>query len=102
MLKRPGVKKFLRIPKVPVLPPSKDAPLSMGSLLASLKRAAAASQKASLAQPKPVNGENQKSSTLLLQKPKPVNGGTQKTFVLNQKLKTLEKQVKGRKKNKKR
>jgi YidC/Oxa1 family membrane protein insertase len=84
-LKAPGVKKFLGLPELPVAPASTTPPSSF-DLLEALKQQVAARQEP--ASPLPV----EPSSKPGVQRISPAS-------VLSQRLRSLEKQVKGRKKN---
>lgn len=84
-LKAPGVKKFLGLPEIPVAPASTTPPSSF-DLLEALKQQVAARQEP--ASPLPV----EPSSKPGVQRISPAS-------VLSQRLRSLEKQVKGRKKN---
>ncbi|KAK9698461.1 hypothetical protein RND81_08G105900 [Saponaria officinalis] len=92
VLKLPGVKKTLGIPEMPVAPPTKTKPGTQSgfSLLQALKQAVASDTSVAAEQPKPaVNG---KTSSL----------SSPSSAVLSQRLKSLERQVKQRKKNSRR
>ncbi|KAK4800612.1 hypothetical protein SAY86_021099 [Trapa natans] len=85
VLKKPGVKKFLGLPEIPVNPPT-TAPQSPFSMFSTLKQATSTAQEPSgLANPSTHTDRKISSSA-----------------VLSQRLRSLEKEVKGRKKNKKR
>lgn len=87
VIKKPGVKKFLGIPEMPVATPD-TAPPPAFSALSALKRAALSRQEptpAPASSPTPISERKGSSSS-----------------VLSQRLRSLEKEVKGRKKNKKR
>ncbi|XP_050229638.1 mitochondrial inner membrane protein OXA1 [Mercurialis annua] len=88
VIKYPGVKKYLGVPEIPVAPPS-TTPQTPFSLSAVLKQALASKQIPATSSPveSQSKGSNQRITS---------------TSVLSQKIKSLEKQVKGRKKNKKR
>lgn len=91
MLKVPGVKKFLGVPEIPLAPPTTTTtPQHSFNLFSAIKQAseAKAAQQASASSPAEQSKltEQRKSSSA----------------VLSQRLRSLEKQVKGRKKNKKR
>uniref|UniRef100_A0A6N2M786 Membrane insertase YidC/Oxa/ALB C-terminal domain-containing protein n=1 Tax=Salix viminalis TaxID=40686 RepID=A0A6N2M786_SALVM len=86
-LKSPGVKKFLGVPEIPAAPAS-TAPPSSFNLLEALKQHVAARQET--ASPLP----SEPSSKPGVQRISPAS-------VLSQRLRSLEKQVKGRKKNNK-
>uniref|UniRef100_A0A2P2KI40 Membrane insertase YidC/Oxa/ALB C-terminal domain-containing protein n=1 Tax=Rhizophora mucronata TaxID=61149 RepID=A0A2P2KI40_RHIMU len=92
VLRVPGVKKFLGVPEIPVAPPTAApqpaAPQSAFNLFSALKQGTAVRQEPSL--PSPV------------QPPKLGNPKISSSSVISQRLRSLEKQVKGRKKNKKR
>lgn len=93
VLKVPGVKKSLGVPEIPVAPaPPTTESKSSFLMFSAIKQAAeanAARQAASSALPaEPSKGADQRRSS--------------SSSVLNQRLRSLEKQVKGRKKNKKR
>ena len=87
VLKAPGVKKFLGVPEITVAPPASTSEKPSLSFLETLKKFAAAQQAASSpGEPsKPAADQRIPSSS-----------------VISQRLRSLEKQVKGRKKNKKR
>ncbi|XP_011026896.1 PREDICTED: mitochondrial inner membrane protein OXA1-like [Populus euphratica] len=87
-LKAPGVKKFLGLPEIPVAPASTTPPSSF-DLLEALKQQVAARQEP--ASPLPVEPSS-----------KPSVHRISPASVLSQRLRSLEKQVKGRKKNNKR
>ena len=84
-LKSPGVKKFLGVPEIPAAPASTAPPRSF-NLLEALKQHVAARQET--ASPLP----SEPSSKPGVQRISPAS-------VLSQRLRSLEKQVKGRKKN---
>lgn len=86
VLKYPGVKKFLGVPEIPVTKPT-TAPQPAFSALEALKRAMA------------VKAE---SPAVPLESGKLPDQRISSTSVLSQRIKSLEKQAKGRKKNKKR
>ncbi|KAF3949675.1 hypothetical protein CMV_024485 [Castanea mollissima] len=86
VLKYPGVKKFLGVPEIPVTKPT-TAPQPAFSALEALKRAMA------------VKAE---STTVPLESGKLPDQRISSASVLSQRIKSLEKQAKGRKKNKKR
>ncbi|CAK7335716.1 unnamed protein product [Dovyalis caffra] len=86
-LKAPGVKKFLGVPEMPLAPAS-TAPHSSFNLLEALKQEVAARQEP--ASPLPVEPSS-----------KPGDQRISSASVLSQRLRSLEKQVKGRKKNNK-
>lgn len=91
VLKVPGVKKFLGVPEIPLAPPTTTTtPQHSFNLFSAIKQAseAKAAQQASASSPAEQSKltEQRKSSSA----------------VLSQRLRSLEKQVKGRKKNKKR
>ncbi|KAK9668399.1 hypothetical protein RND81_13G057500 [Saponaria officinalis] len=95
VLKLPGVKEALGVPKMPVSPPSQkpQGAQSGFSLFKALKQAAASGNSsappAASEQPKPaINGKTSSSSS--------------SSAVLSQRLKSLERQVKRRKRNKRR
>ncbi|XP_011101043.1 mitochondrial inner membrane protein OXA1 [Sesamum indicum] len=88
VIKKPEVKKFLGIPIIPVTPPSTNQKPGL-SFFDSLKKYAAAQQKQSLSSPAEASS-------------KPTNQRIAPTSVLNQRIKSLEKEVKGRKKGKRR
>ncbi|KAL0312461.1 UNVERIFIED_CONTAM: Mitochondrial inner membrane protein OXA1 [Sesamum radiatum] len=88
VIKKPKVKEFLGIPIIPVTPPSTNQKPGL-SFFDSLKKYAAAQQKQSL------SSRAEASS-------KPTNQRIAPTSALNQRIKSLEKEVKGRKKGKRR
>ncbi|XP_062074557.1 mitochondrial inner membrane protein OXA1 [Humulus lupulus] len=97
-LKRPGVKKFLGIPEVPVEASTaqQSTPPTFASLFSSMKQSAAVSAtKQSAAVTQEQISTPAESSRL-------TDRRISSTSVISQRLKSLEKQVKGRKKNKKR
>lgn len=98
VLKIPGLKKALGVPNIPVPPPGTAQNTPAFSLLEAIKKAAAASRpkipapvSSSADQAKPVDGKTTSSSS-----------STSSSAVLSQRLKSLERQVKQKKKNKKR
>ncbi|KAL6979461.1 hypothetical protein U1Q18_021124 [Sarracenia purpurea var. burkii] len=88
VLKAPGVKKFLGVPEIPVAPPPPTtAEKPAFSFFETLKKFA----------------EAQRVNSSRIEAPKPAVGPRiSSSSAISQKLKSLEKQVKGRKKNKKR
>ncbi|KAH7550139.1 hypothetical protein JRO89_XS13G0141300 [Xanthoceras sorbifolium] len=89
VLRVPGLKKALGVPEIPVAPPT-TSPQPSFSLFSAIKQASeakAARQASSWLPAEPSKGTDQKISS---------------SAVLSQRLRSLEKQVKGRKKNKKR
>ncbi|KAF8379691.1 hypothetical protein HHK36_029135 [Tetracentron sinense] len=86
VLKRPGVKKFVGIPEIPVAPPT-TAPQPAFSLFSALKRP---------------TGLIQEPSSLPSEPSKLADRRVSSSSVISQRLRSLEKQVKGRKKSKKR
>lgn len=90
VIKRPGVKDFLGVPKIPVAPPSTLPQQPAFSFFDAIKKYAAAQQQL----PKPA------SSPVVA--PKPTHQRITSSSVISQRLKSLEKEVKGRKKGKKR
>lgn len=88
VIRKPEVKKFLGIPIIPVTPPSTDKKPAI-SFFEALKKYAAAQQRQSLSSPAEASS-------------KPTNQRIATSSVLNQRIKSLEKEVKGRKKGKKR
>lgn len=86
VLKKPGVKKFLGIPEMPVNPPT-TAPQPAFSMFSALKQATPTTQDSSSGPTTPSKLADRKISS---------------SAVLSQRLRSLEKEVKGRKKNKKR
>lgn len=95
VLKAPGVKKFLGVPEIPVAPPATttaDKPAL--SFFESIKKYAAAQK---------YLAEQQAASQTRVDVSTPAaDQKTSSSALINQRLKSLEKQVKGRKKNKKR
>ena len=88
VLKVPGVKKTLGIPEIPVAPPTTtSATQSPFSIFPALKQATSATR----------NG----SSSIPDEASKHSNKKISSASVISQRLRSLEKQVKGRKKNKK-
>lgn len=86
VLKKPGVKKFLGIPEIPVNPPT-TTPKPAFSVFSALKR------------PTPTIQESSSETTA---PSKFADRRVPSSAVLSQRLRSLEKEVKGRKKNKKR
>ncbi|KAL6986406.1 hypothetical protein U1Q18_019770 [Sarracenia purpurea var. burkii] len=87
VLKAPGMKKLLGVPEIPVAPPTCSAEKPAFSFFDALKKYAAA----------------QKATSSLVEASKPaVDQRISSSSVISQRLRSLEKQVKGRKKNKKR
>ncbi|CAL5199597.1 unnamed protein product [Lathyrus oleraceus] len=86
VLKVPGVKQTLGIPDLPAAPKPTSSPQSSFSILSALKQAASTA-----------NGQ----SSLPVETPKEPNKKISSSAVISQRLRSLEKQVKGRKKNKK-
>lgn len=89
-LKKPGVKKFLGIPEIPVAQPNtahESTQTSFPSLFSTLK------------QPRAVTQEHISTTA---ESSKPTDRRISSSSVISQRLRSLEKQVKGRKKNKKR
>lgn len=85
-LKTPGVKKFLGIPEIPLAQPT-TAPQPAFSAFSALQRPSIVKQ-----EPTPVLPESVKRSDQTISS----------SSAISQRLRSLEKQVKGRKKNKKR
>lgn len=86
-LKKPGVKKILGLPEMPAQQPSsasKPAPFSVFSAL------------------KPPSAVTQAPTSLPVESSKVSDRKISSSSVISQRLRSLEKQVKGRKKNKKR
>ncbi|XP_011017708.1 PREDICTED: mitochondrial inner membrane protein OXA1-like isoform X2 [Populus euphratica] len=88
VLKAPGVKEFLGVPKVPVAPPTTAAKSSSFDLFSAIKQLSTARKEPTLSLPiePPKLFEHKKSSS----------------SVITKRIRSLEKEVKGRKKNKKR
>ncbi|KAL5744134.1 hypothetical protein ACOSQ2_027250 [Xanthoceras sorbifolium] len=88
-LKVPGLKKALGVPQIPVAPPttSPQPSFSLFSAIKQVSEAKAARQASASLPAEPSKGTDQRISS---------------SSVLSQRLRSLEKQVKGRKKNKKR
>ena len=86
MLKAPGVKKALGVPEIPKQPVG-TAPRPSIDLYSALKQARAAAEESASVPVAPTKVSNQRISS---------------SSAISQRLKNLEKQVKGRKKNKKR
>ncbi|CAB4280133.1 unnamed protein product [Prunus armeniaca] len=86
VLKYSGLKKALGIPQLPSTPPSQRSQPAF-SLLSTLKQVAAVTQD---------------TTSSPVEQSKVQDGRTSSSSVLSQRIKTLEKQVKGRKRNKKR
>ncbi|KAK9274450.1 hypothetical protein L1049_021697 [Liquidambar formosana] len=97
VIKRPGVKKFLAIPEIPVQPPTSSARQTTFSLSEAFKQYKAAVQK----QQQPPQPQPPQPS-LPVEPSKPADRRISSSSVISQRLRSLEKQVKGRKKNKKR
>ncbi|XP_074264985.1 mitochondrial inner membrane protein OXA1-like isoform X2 [Silene latifolia] len=96
VIKRPGVKEALGIPKIPVSPPSTNQGTQSGfSLFKAIKQAAASGNYPAI----PATSGQSKSSTDV--KTSSLSSSSS-TAVLNQRIKSLEIKVKKRKKNKKR
>lgn len=95
VLKAPGVKKFLGVPEIPVAPPATTtADKPAFSFFESIKKYAAAQK---------YLAEQQAASQTRVDVSTPAaDQKTSSSALINQRLKSLEKQVKGRKKNKKR
>ncbi|GMJ06206.1 ARABIDOPSIS THALIANA HOMOLOG OF YEAST OXIDASE ASSEMBLY 1 (OXA1) [Hibiscus trionum] len=95
VLKAPGVKKALGVPEIPeeaaVTTPRPSIDLYT-ALKQTLKQAKTASQQSTALPVEPTKASNQRTST----------SSSSSSSTINQRLKNLEKQVKGRKKNKKR
>lgn len=85
-LRVPGVKKTLGIPEIPADPPTTSSPQSPFSVFPALKRAASSTNMASSVPDESTKQSNKKISS---------------SAVISQRLRSLEKQVKGRKKSKK-
>ncbi|KAI3468612.1 hypothetical protein Pfo_025275 [Paulownia fortunei] len=88
VIRKPKIKKLLGIPIIPVTPPSTDQKPGF-SFFEALNKYAAAQQQQSLSSPAEASS-------------KPTNQRIATSSVLNQRIKSLEKEVKGRKKGKKR
>jgi YidC/Oxa1 family membrane protein insertase len=88
VLKAPGVKEFLGVPKVPVAPPTTAAKSSSFDLFSAIKQLSTARKEPTPSMPiePPKLFEHKKSSS----------------SVITKRIRSLEKEVKGRKKNKKR
>lgn len=92
MLKNPEVKKMLGVPIIPVTPPSSTDQKPGLSFFEALNKYAAAQQQQSLSSsPPPAETSS-----------KPANPRIPSSSVLSQRIKSLEREVKGRKKGKKR
>ncbi|KAG5226158.1 mitochondrial inner membrane protein [Salix suchowensis] len=89
VLKSPGVKEFLGVPKVPVAPPSTAAKSSSFDLFSAIKQLSTARKEPTPSLPvePPMLFEHKKLSS---------------SSVITKRIRSLEKEVKGRKKNKKR
>ncbi|KAJ6296404.1 hypothetical protein OIU77_005590 [Salix suchowensis] len=89
VLKSPGVKEFLGVPKVPVAPPSTAAKSSSFDLFSAIKQLSTARKEPTPSLPvePPMLFEHKKSSS---------------SSVITKRIRSLEKEVKGKKKNKKR
>ncbi|KAK0593452.1 hypothetical protein LWI29_036933 [Acer saccharum] len=94
VLKVPGFKKALGVPEIPVAPPSTTpsttSPRAAFSLFSAIKQASEA------------KAARQASASLPAEPTKATDQRISSSSVLSQRLRSLEKQVKGRKKNKKR
>ncbi|KAJ6863621.1 mitochondrial inner membrane protein OXA1-like [Populus alba x Populus x berolinensis] len=88
VLKAPGVKEFLGVPKVPVAPPSTAAKSSSFDLFSAIKQLSTARK-----EPTP---------SLPIEPPKLFEHKKSSSSVITKRIRSLEKEVKGRKKNKKR
>lgn len=89
MLKVPGVKKMLGVPEIPVVRQTTD-PKPSFSLFSAIKQASEA------------KAARQASASVTAEQPKSTEQKISSSAVLSQRIRSLEKQVKGRKKNKKR
>ncbi|KAJ0049215.1 hypothetical protein Pint_14987 [Pistacia integerrima] len=89
VLKAPGVKKFLGVPQIPVAPPT-TTPQPSFSLFSAIKQATEA------------KAARQAAASSRTEQSKVTEERISSSAVLSQRIKNLEKQVKGRKKNKKR
>ncbi|XP_031280894.1 mitochondrial inner membrane protein OXA1-like [Pistacia vera] len=89
VLKAPGVKKFLGVPQIPVAPPT-TTPQPSFSLFSAIKQVAEA------------KAARQAAASSRTEQSKVTEERISSSAVLSQRIKNLEKQVKGRKKNKKR
>ncbi|KAK2966515.1 hypothetical protein RJ640_019044 [Escallonia rubra] len=87
VIKKPNVKKFFGVPEIPVEPPTTTSQPSL-SFFGAIKKYAAAQQQHAASSP--------------TEAPKPAVPRIPPSSVLSQRIKSLEKQVKGRKKGKKR
>lgn len=96
VLKAPGVKKFLGLPDIPVPPPS-TADQPAFSFKEVLKKYVEAQQQLA---PSPTDPS--KPASLPTEPLKPVNQRIPSSSVLSQRIRSLEKEIKGRKKGKKR
>ncbi|KAL4347731.1 hypothetical protein GQ457_17G021770 [Hibiscus cannabinus] len=97
VLKAPGVKKALGVPEIPKEAASTTPRPSIDlytALKQTLKQAKTASQQSASLPVEPTKASNQRTSTS--------SSSSSSSSTINQKLRNLEKQVKGRKKNKKR
>ncbi|KAL3844480.1 hypothetical protein ACJIZ3_001883 [Penstemon smallii] len=98
VIRRPAVKKFLGVPIIPVTPPTSTTNQTPKfSFFEALKKYAAAQQHQSLSSP----SKQQSLSSPPEESPKPGNQRIASSSVLSQRIKSLEKEVKGRKKGKK-
>lgn len=88
VLKAPGVKEFLGVPKVPVAPPTTAAKSSSFDLFSAIKQLSTARK-----EPTP---------SLPIEPPKLFEHKRSSSSVITKRIRSLEKEVKGRKKNKKR
>lgn len=99
MLKTPNVKKLLGIPEIPVPPPSVAQQPDFSFTAAIQKYVQAQQQLAS----SPTDPSKPASSpTEIAEPPTSVNQKIPSSSVLSQRIRSLEKEVKGRKKSKKR
>ncbi|KAH9719172.1 mitochondrial inner membrane protein OXA1 [Citrus sinensis] len=89
VLKVPGVKKMLGVPEIPVVQQTTD-PKPSFSLFSAIKQASEA------------KAARQASASVTAEQPKSTEQKISSSAVLSQRIRSLEKQVKGRKKNKKR
>ncbi|XP_051127154.1 mitochondrial inner membrane protein OXA1-like [Andrographis paniculata] len=103
VMKRPAVKNFLGIPIIPLPPPSTSTTQKQPefSFFGALRKYAE-SQQRSIVAAQQQQQQQLSSSSPEASPPKPVNQRIPSSSVLNQRIRSLEKEVKGRKRGKKR
>lgn len=104
VLKMPGVKNALGVPEIPVAPPTQNKQNTQSGLsfFETLKQVSAASQKEALARHNPQLSKSTDSKTASSSSSSSSSTSTSTSTVLSQRLRSLERQVKQKKKNKKR